>query len=72
MTKDLRAYLTVVIIIGAILGIGIILGSCMQERISEINVLSGTAQYRLEEQSDGTIDWIKTTPYAIDCTPTEY
>lgn len=52
MMKDLRAYLTVVLMVSIILGIGIIIGSELQERISEINVLGGIAQYRLEEQSD--------------------
>ena len=51
---------------------GLSLGIGFQGRVSEIKVLNGTAQYRLEEQSDNTTDWIKTTPYAIDCAPTEY
>ena len=72
MMKDLRAYLSIILIVSVILGIGVVLGSLVQERLSETRVISGTAQYRLEEQSNGTTDWIKTTPYAIDCTPTEY
>ena len=41
------------------------------ERDTEIRILNGTAQMRLETQIDSTVDWIEVEPYQIRCEPVE-
>lgn len=58
-----------VIVLGFVLFTTYRIGHADGMQHSEINVLNGAAQYRLEKQDDSTIDWIKVTPYAVNCEP---
>ena len=71
MMRDIGEYVLIILLVGVPLALGIALGHDIGQTTAEIDVLNGTAEMRLEKQPDGTVDWIKVEPYAVECLPVE-
>ena len=61
----------VLIVMFASFAIGLVTGYENGRIEGEVNILTGTAQMRLETQADNTVDWIEVEPYQVRCEPVE-